>query len=75
MILPAEDLPPALWRHPASPVARAWAALPENEEENVAAQIESVLKGAALRLLPGGHMALPEAPDAVAAPGEGFVGA
>jgi pimeloyl-ACP methyl ester carboxylesterase len=107
-------------------VARAWAALPENEDENVAAQIESVqrraamakfawpipdkglrkrlhriaaptlvlwgdadranpvvyaedwqrrIKGAALRLLPGGHMALHEAPDAAAAAVAEFLGA
>ena len=126
VILPAEDLPAVLWRDPASPVARKWAALPESEEENVAAQIESVqrraamakfvwpipdkglkkrlhriaaptlvlwgdadranpvvyaeewqrrIKGAALRLLPGGHMVLHEAPDAAAAAVTGFVGA
>jgi pimeloyl-ACP methyl ester carboxylesterase len=126
VILPAEDLLPALWRDPASPAARAWAALPENEGDNVAAQIESVqrraamakfvwpipdrglrkrlhriaaptlvlwgdadrtnpvvyaedwqrrIKGAALRLLPGGHMALHEAPDAAAAAVAEFLGA
>jgi pimeloyl-ACP methyl ester carboxylesterase len=125
LILPAEDLPRVLWRDPASPVARAWAALPEDEEENVAAQIESIqrrsamarfvwpipdrgirkrlhrltaptlvlwgdadranplvyaeewqrrIKGAALRLLPGGHMVLHEAPDAAAAAVVEFLG-
>jgi len=118
VILPTEDLPETIWRDPAAPVAREWAALPENEEENVAAQIESVqrraamakfvwpipdkgitkrlhriaaptlvlwgdadranplvyaeewqrrVKGAALRLLAGGHMVLHETPDAAAA--------
>lgn len=126
VILPADELPAVLWRDPASPVARQWAALPESDEENVAAQIESVqrraamakfvwpipdkglkkrlhrvaaptlvlwgdadranpvvyaeewqrrIKGAALRLLPGGHMVLHEAPDAAAAAVAAFLGA
>ncbi|MBI1962776.1 MAG: alpha/beta hydrolase [Candidatus Rokubacteria bacterium] len=124
-ILPAEDLPGVLWADPGSAVAREWAALPETEEENVAAQIESIqrraamakfvwpipdkgltkrlhrvaaptlllwgeadranpvvyaeewqrrVKGAALRLLPGGHMLVHEAPDASAAAVREFLG-
>ena len=42
LILPQEDLLPALWTDPASGAARQWAALPENDEANVAAQIESI---------------------------------
>jgi len=118
LILPHEDLPAVLFRDPASEVARRWATLPEGDNENVAAQIESVqrraamakfvwpipdrglrkrlhrisaptlvlwgdadranpvvyaeewqrrVKGAALSLVPGGHMVLHEAPDAAAA--------
>jgi pimeloyl-ACP methyl ester carboxylesterase len=125
VILPAEDLPPVLWRDPESAVARAWAAPPASEEENVAAQIEGIqrraamakfvwpisdkgltkrlhrvaaptlllwgdadranpvvyagewqgrIKGAALRLLPGGHMLVHEAPDASAAAVREFLG-
>ena len=124
-ILPAEDLPGVLWADPGSAVAREWAALPETEEENVGAQIESIqrraamakfvwpipdkgltkrlhrvaaptlllwgeadranpvvyaeewqrrVKGAALRLLPGGHMLVHEAPDASAAAVREFLG-
>jgi pimeloyl-ACP methyl ester carboxylesterase len=118
IILPPDELTPLLWKDPASPAARAWAALPENSADNVAAQIESIqrraamakfvwpipdkglgkrlhrvaaptllvwgdadrvnpviyaetwqrrLKGAALEVLPGGHMLLHEAPDVAAA--------
>jgi pimeloyl-ACP methyl ester carboxylesterase len=118
VILPPDELAAALWRDPASEVAQQWAALPESEAENAAAQIESVqrraamakfvwpipdkgirkrlhrvaaptlllwgeadranpvvyaeewqrsLKGATVRLLPGGHMILAEAPGAAAA--------
>lgn len=118
LILPEEDLLPALWADPASAVARQWATLPDSEEENVAAQIDSItrraamgkfvwpipdkglgrrlhrvaapalllwgdadranplvyaedwqrrLKGAALRVLPGGHMLLHESSEACAA--------
>ena len=118
VILPADELAAVLWRDPEGEVARRWAALPEGEAENVAAQIESVqrraamakfvwpipekgirkrlhrvvapalllwgeadranpvvyaeewqqsLKGAAVLLLPGGHMILQEAPTAAAA--------
>lgn len=125
LILPHDDLPSALFRDPASAVARDWAALPRTEEENVAAQIESIqrraamakfvwpipdrgitkrlhrvtaptlvlwgdadranpvvyaeewqrrIQGAALRLLPGGHMVLREAPAAAAAAVAEFLG-
>jgi pimeloyl-ACP methyl ester carboxylesterase len=118
LTLPADDLPAVLWRDPASEAARRWTDLPASEEDNVAAQIESIqrraamakfvwpipdkgtrrrlhrvaaptlilwgehdrvnpvvyaeewqrsIKGAALKLLPGGHMMLHEAPDAAAA--------
>jgi len=117
-ILPADELPAVLWADPASEVARRWIDLPASEADNVAAQIESIqrraamskfvwpipdkgarkrlhriaaptlvlwgeadranpvvyaeewqrrIKGAALRLLPGGHMAIHEAPDVAAA--------
>ena len=48
LILPQEDLLPALWTDPASGAARQWAALPENDEANVAAQIESIQRRAAM---------------------------
>jgi pimeloyl-ACP methyl ester carboxylesterase len=124
-ILPAEELEPVLWRDPHSDVARRWIDLPASEEDNVAAQIESIqrraamskfvwpipdkglrkrlhritaptlvlwgdadranpvvyaeewqrrIKGAALRLLPGGHMAIHEAPEAAARAIEEFLG-
>lgn len=117
VILPPDDLLAVLWRDPASAAARRWAALPEADEANVAAQIESIqrraamakfvwpipdkglarrlhrvaaptllvwgdadranppvyagewqrrIAGAAVRLLPGGHMVLHESPEAVA---------
>jgi pimeloyl-ACP methyl ester carboxylesterase len=123
-ILPADELPPVLWRNPASEVARRWIDLPASEADNVAAQIESIqrraamskfvwpipdkglrkrlhrivaptlllwgdadranpvvyaeewqrrIKGAAVRLLPGGHMAIHEAPDVAAAAIEEFL--
>jgi pimeloyl-ACP methyl ester carboxylesterase len=115
--LPADDLPAVLWHDPQSETARRWIDLPPDEGANVAAQIESIqrraamakfvwpipdkglrkrlhriaaptlilwgeedranpvvygdewqrrIKGAALRLLPGGHMMLHESPDASA---------
>jgi pimeloyl-ACP methyl ester carboxylesterase len=118
LILPAEELPAVLWHDPECAVARQWAAQPASEEENAAAQIESIqrraamakfvwpipdkgirkrlhrvkaptlvlwgeadranpvvygqewqgrIKGAAVRLLPGGHMVLHEAPSLAAA--------
>jgi pimeloyl-ACP methyl ester carboxylesterase len=117
LVEPAETLGALLWADPESPVARRWAALPENDEANVAAQIESIqrraaiarfvwpipdrglskrlhrvtaptllvwgdsdrvnpvvygetwrqrVKGAALSVLPGGHMVLHEAPEPAA---------
>src|SRR2546425_8544420 len=42
LILPQEDLPAVLFRDPASEVARGWATLPAGEEQNIAAQIESI---------------------------------
>ncbi len=123
-ILPAEELEPVLWGDPQSDVARRWIDLPASEEDNVAAQIESIqrraamskfvwpipdkgirkrlhriaaptlvlwgdadranpvvyaeewqrrIKGAAVRLLPGGHMAIHEAPEAAARAIEEFL--
>lgn len=117
LILPADELAAVLWRDPASPVAREWAAATGGDPDDIAAQIESLqrrssmakfvwpipdkglqrrlhrlaaptlliwgdddranpvvyaeawqrrVKGAALRLLPGGHMILHEAPEAAA---------
>ena len=48
LILPREDLPAALFRDPASEAARRWAAGPASEEENLAAQIESIQRRAAM---------------------------
>ena len=48
VILPREDLPAVLWKDPESEVARRWAALPESEEEQVAAHIESIQRLAAM---------------------------
>jgi len=124
VVLPHDDLMRVLWTDPQSPTARQWAMLPENDAENVAAQIESVqrrsamarfvwpipdkgickrlhrivaptlvvwgdtdrvnplsyaeewqrrIKGAALSVLPGGHMLIHEAPDVVASAVEGFL--
>ena len=117
LILPADELAAVLWRDPASPVAREWAAAIGGDPDDIAAQVESLqrrssmakfvwpipdkglqrrlhrlaaptllmwgdddranpvvyaeawqqrVKGAALRLLPGGHMILHEAPEAAA---------
>jgi len=117
LILPADELAAVLWRDPASPVAREWAAATGGDPDDIAAQVESLqrrssmakfvwpipdkglqrrlhrlaaptlliwgdddranpvvyaeawqrrVKGAALRLLPGGHMILHEAPEAAA---------
>jgi pimeloyl-ACP methyl ester carboxylesterase len=117
LILPADELAAILWRDPASPVAREWAAATGGDPDDIAAQVESLqrrssmakfvwpipdkglqrrlhrlaaptlliwgdddranpvvyaeawqrrVKGAALRLLPGGHMILHEAPEAAA---------
>jgi pimeloyl-ACP methyl ester carboxylesterase len=123
-ILPADELPSVLWRDPRSEVARRWIELPASEDDNVAAQIESIqrraamskfvwpipdkgfrkrahriiaptlllwgdadranpvvyaedwqrrIKGAAARLLPGGHMAIHEAPEVAARAIEEFL--
>lgn len=115
--LPADELSKALWADPASPIAREWARLPNAQDENVRAQIESIqrraamakfvwpipdrglakrlhrvaaptlvlwgdadranplvyaeewqrrIKGSALRVVPGGHMALHESPEMTA---------
>lgn len=117
LILPSGELRAVLWGDTYSEVARRWATLPENDADNVAAQIESIqrraamakfvwpipdrglarrlhriaaptlvlwgdadrvnpvvyadqwqrrIKGAALQLLPGGHMLAHEAPAACA---------
>ena len=47
--LPAEELPPVLWRDPESETARRWIELPADEAANVAAQIESTQRRAARR--------------------------
>ncbi len=117
LILPADELAPVLWRDPASSVAREWATGSGGDQDDIAAQVESLqrrssmakfvwpipdkglhrrlhriaaptllvwgdgdranpvvyaeewqrrIKGAALRVLPGGHMLLHETPEAVA---------
>ena len=48
LVKPVESLPALLWADPASEVARRWAALPESDEENVAAQIGSIQRRAAI---------------------------
>jgi pimeloyl-ACP methyl ester carboxylesterase len=48
LILPPEELEAVLWRDPRSDAARRWATLPENDAENIAAQIESVQRRAAM---------------------------
>jgi pimeloyl-ACP methyl ester carboxylesterase len=124
-ILPREELQALLWLDPEAEVARRWAALPESEEEQVAAQLESIqrlaamarfvwpipdkgirkrlhriaaptlllwgdrdrvnpivygeewqrrIKGSEVRLLPGGHMLLDEAPAAAAEAVAAFLG-
>jgi pimeloyl-ACP methyl ester carboxylesterase len=46
--LPQDDLVRALWADPASVAAREWAAEPDDDDENAAAQIESVQRRAAM---------------------------
>ena len=46
--LPQEDLMRALWADPRSEAARRWAAEPEDDEANAAAQIESIQRRAAM---------------------------
>jgi len=48
VILPREELLAALWKDPESEAARRWATLPESDEANVAAQIESIQRLAAM---------------------------
>jgi pimeloyl-ACP methyl ester carboxylesterase len=48
LILPPAELAAVLWTDPDSPVARAWATLPEAEAENIEAQIESIQRRAAM---------------------------
>jgi pimeloyl-ACP methyl ester carboxylesterase len=118
LILPVEDLLETMWADPTSDVARAWAASPDADPENVpgiagslqrraamakmiwpipdkglgkrlhriaaptlllwgdadranplvyAEEWQRRVKGAAVRLVPGGHMVLHESPDAAAA--------
>jgi pimeloyl-ACP methyl ester carboxylesterase len=118
LILPPEELVPVLWRDSTSAAARQWGELPETDEANIAAQIESIgrrsamakfvwplpdkglkkrlhrirastlllwgdadranpivyaaewqrrIKGAAVKVLPGGHMLIHEDPAAAAA--------
>jgi pimeloyl-ACP methyl ester carboxylesterase len=125
LILPHEELMTALWKDPQSEAARAWAALPETEQANIDAQIESIarraamgkfvwpipdrgitkrlhrmaaptlvlwgdedranpvvyaeewqrrIKGAELRLAPGGHMLIHESPEDTAATVRDFLG-
>lgn len=124
LVLPHEELMQVLWADPRSEAATRWAALPEHDAQNVAAQIESIsrraaiakfvwpipdkgvtkrlhrvqaptlvlwgdgdranpvvyaeawqrrIKGAALEVLPGGHMLIHEAPDPAARVVEGFL--
>jgi pimeloyl-ACP methyl ester carboxylesterase len=46
--LPRDDLVAALWADPASSAAREWAAESDDDDENAAAQIESVQRRAAM---------------------------
>lgn len=48
LILPPDELAAVLWDDPASTTARAWGALPDAEDENVAVQIESIQRRAAM---------------------------
>src|SRR5437667_4245384 len=48
VILPHDDLMSVLWADPGSEAARRWSTLPENDADNVAAQIESVQRRAAM---------------------------
>jgi pimeloyl-ACP methyl ester carboxylesterase len=124
LILPAEELPAALWSNPHSEAALRWAAPPASDQEKEAAAIDSItrrsaiakfiwpipdrglrkrlhritaptlllwgeadranpviyaeewqrrIKGAAVKLLPGGHMLLHESPEATARVVEEFL--
>jgi pimeloyl-ACP methyl ester carboxylesterase len=48
LILPHEELMAALWKDPNSEAARAWVTLPEAEQANIDAQIESIARRAAM---------------------------
>ena len=48
LILPPDELINVLWHDPASETARRWAALPEDEAQKTAAQIESIARRAAM---------------------------
>jgi pimeloyl-ACP methyl ester carboxylesterase len=48
LILPADELRAVLWHDPAGEAAQRWATLPENDAENVAAQIDSIARRAAV---------------------------
>jgi pimeloyl-ACP methyl ester carboxylesterase len=48
VILPPADLRAIMWKDPESAAARAWATLPQTEQENVAAQIEQIQRLSAM---------------------------
>lgn len=48
VVLPIDELVQVLWRDPGSEAATQWAMLPELDADNVAAQIESVQRRAAM---------------------------
>jgi pimeloyl-ACP methyl ester carboxylesterase len=48
LVLPHDELAAVLWKDGASPAARRWRELPENDTENVAAQVESIARRAAM---------------------------
>jgi pimeloyl-ACP methyl ester carboxylesterase len=48
LVLPADDLRAVMWKDGAGTAARAWAALPEGDAANVAAQIESIQRRSAM---------------------------
>ena len=48
LILPIEELLPTLWRDPESPAARAWAASPDVDPDNVPALAQSLQRRAAM---------------------------
>jgi pimeloyl-ACP methyl ester carboxylesterase len=48
LILPPEELMAVLWRDPEGEAARAWATLPDTEQANIEAQIESIARRAAM---------------------------
>ncbi|MBI1848071.1 MAG: alpha/beta hydrolase [Candidatus Rokubacteria bacterium] len=48
LVLPEHELGAVLWKDPHSDAARRWATLPEADADNVAAQIESIQRRAAM---------------------------